>query len=231
MKIPIKQLHSAQMKILYELRHAETARYRDILRASGLENDGFRFHLNTLSKYGYIEKDTMGYTLTAAGKEFANNLDRTARMPLKQPKLSIMLIVTREIAGTTQYLFQQRQRQPYYGFWGNISGPVIGGEELETTAAAELYKQTGLRGECRVWSFCRQKDLIGGRVQEDKQFIILHCQNPKGDLQNWHAGISVWMTAEELRMQPLFFANTLAMAMMPVGIYQSQNAEYDKREY
>lgn len=232
MQTPVKPLHAAQINILYELRHTKSARYRDVLHASGLENDGFRFHLNTLLKCQYIKKNSMGgYALTPAGKEFANNLNKTARTPLKQPKLSLALVITRKIDGSTQYLLQQRKRQPYYNFWGHISGPVVWDEEPEKTASTELYKQTGLYAECKVWSFFRQRDYINNRVREDKQFIILHSQDPEGKIKSWRGGISKWMTIEELQLQPLFFPETLTMATMSAGAYQSKRTEYNQQEY
>jgi len=54
------------------------------MKPTELQSDAFKFYARRLRELGYVEKDGDGnYTLTAKGKEFANNLDEeTARQVL-----------------------------------------------------------------------------------------------------------------------------------------------------
>ncbi|HSX28752.1 MAG TPA: NUDIX domain-containing protein [Candidatus Saccharimonadales bacterium] len=231
-------LHKAQMAILYALRHTNAARFSELMRPTGLQSDAFKFHVRKLVTLGYVEKMPSGaYTLTASGKEFANNLDKHKRAIQQQPKLSAYLVITRAgDGGVPQYLFQKRLRNPFYGFWGCMSGPVRWGEEPEETAARELHKQTGLTATFSVAAFCRTKDyeIQTGTLLEDKLFVILMAHDVRGDPANtWAGGRSTWMTLDELHAEPHHFAMTdKVIAMVREGkTYASETVRYDAAAY
>ncbi|HSX43278.1 MAG TPA: NUDIX domain-containing protein [Candidatus Saccharimonadales bacterium] len=206
------QLHRAQLSILRTLRHTTDARYTDLRAPTGLDSDVFKFHLRKLVHEGYVQQRPSGtYALTPRGKEHANNLDKTQRTVQKQPKLSMILMASRERNGATEYLFQQRLRNPFYGFWGLLSGPVHWGEAIETAAAHELQKQTGLVADGAVKGFCRTVDVNLGQeeILEDKLFALVELQNITGALQtDWVHGTNRWMTVEELEHAPHYFPST-----------------------
>ena len=145
--------------MLRRLRRGQSARFSELMRPTGLTSDSFKFHLRRLQDYGWLQKMPDGsYSLTPAGKELANNLDEVRRTIQKQPKLSVLIVAERTVDGISQYLLQRRLRQPYYGFWGLLSGPVGWGESLEAAAQRELLKQTGFTACCTVRSFLRVTD-------------------------------------------------------------------------
>lgn len=186
------ELHRVQAIVLYGLRHTETARFSDLMRRTDLTSDEFKFHVKKLVRLGYLEKTPAGhYTLTVLGKEFSNNLDDAKRTVQKQPKLSVLLIVPKlcDEAEPQQYLFQQRKRNPYFGFWSCIGGPVQWGDEVEAAASRELTKQTGLHADFNVRLFYRQRDYAkeSETLLEDKLFVALEAANVSGELTNtWH---------------------------------------------
>ena len=150
MSLPLP-LHPSRRKVLYILRHSPTSRYTELMQSTGLESDVFKFHLRALVKSALVMKNDDGtYSLTATGKEFANNLDKNTGQRSQSPKVSMLLIVRQQVDGETKYLFQQRQRSPFYGYWGLISGPVVWGVSIETAAHEELAKQSGLLASFRV---------------------------------------------------------------------------------
>lgn len=206
------QIHKAQASILYTLRHNTAARYTALMQPTGLESDMFKFHLARLSSLGYVEKQPFGtYTLTASGKEFANNLDKTTPASLKQPKISVAIVASRKKDGKTEYLFHQRLRNPYFGYWGLLSGPVQWSESFEETAEQEFYKQTNLEAQFEVKAFSRQTDHQdkSGVVLEDKVFVIIAATNVTGTLEETtHVGNNKWMTLEKLEQQEKFFTAT-----------------------
>lgn len=227
----MNEIHPAQVKILYNLRRATSARFNSLMRESELEPDAFKFHLKNLQKQAYVIKTPLGdYLLSAAGKEFANTVDKQQRMIQRQPKLSAMLVV--EHPNKPLYLFQQRKRNPYFGFWGHMSGPILWGEKPEETAARELKKQTGLEAEFTIHAFYRQLDYLQEELIEDKLFTVLRATNIQGDLQNdWSGGVSKWMSLDELQCQPRYFPATQEVTGLKAGSYTVRELRYELGEY
>lgn len=231
-------LHIIEASVLYTLRHSESARFSDLMRPTGLESDVFKFHLRKLMSAGYIEKLATGhYRLTPVGKEFANNLDKTTQTVQKQPKLSLYLVISRQTQkNKTEFLFQKRLRNPFYGYWGCLSGPAKWGEELEKTATHELKKQTGLTASFTVQSFLRVKDYDtdSNTILEDKLFAILLARRSEGQLtDSWSGGSNQWMTIDELQRQPLHFKTTenVIHTLQTNQVYTSQKQIYNVDEY
>lgn len=207
------QLHKTQLSILHTLRYAKSKRFSELMKPTGHTSDTFKFHLRKLIKAGYVIKTPEGhYQLTAQGKEYANSLNEAARTTEKQPKVSALAIVTRTTrAGTTQYLLQQRLRQPFYGYWSEIHGRVAWGEPFEETARRQLKRQAGLNATFTVQDFRRVRDYdkASGELLEDKLFVILKAVQAEGTLTNNYAGgTNAWLTAEELDNKQQVFAST-----------------------
>ncbi|HTE57668.1 MAG TPA: NUDIX domain-containing protein [Verrucomicrobiae bacterium] len=233
-----EKLHKTQLSILRTLRRNPTARFTELMLPTGQESDTFKFHVRKLAQIGYIQKLPNGlYSLTVQGKEFANNLNEQKRATQKQPKLSVVLIVAKPgQAGEPLYLFQKRLRQPYYGYWGHMSGPVQWGEDLPETARRELRKQTGLTASFTVRAFHRSMDYSQEEesLLEDKLFGILQAAEISGELSDaWSGGHNQWMTVAELVQQPDYFAPTLKfIELAQVGeSYTSEQLHYKANEY
>jgi hypothetical protein len=183
------------------------------MKPTGLESDIFKFHLKKLSKLNYVEKNELGrYRLTDSGKEYASNIDELKRNVRKQPRQSIMMIVPKTNSdGRLLYLVQKRQRNPYMGYWGFLSGPAEWGEDIEETATREFNKQTGLRATFKVKFFYREKDFILGTdlLLDDKLFAVVEASNTSGEISNtWQSGYNEWMTLEELKHKEHYFEST-----------------------
>ncbi|MDB5166035.1 MAG: putative hydrolase [Candidatus Saccharibacteria bacterium] len=233
----MNQLHPVRWQILDDLRHRESARYSDLQKPSGLDSDVFKFHIKNLLANGWIQKnDTGEYALTAAGKEFANNLDDDRRTTKKQPKLSIIIHAKRTNSGREEFLFQKRQRNPYWGYWGHIGGAIPWGQEPEDVAASELLKQTGLKATLSLKAFYRQRDYAkgSGDLLEDKLFVIIDATDVQGVIQNdWPGGHSAWMTLSEVQAaEPYFLSIPHVIKMIQDGeTYRSNRIDYASDQY
>lgn len=232
------QLHKTQASILHSLRYAESERFNSLMRPTDQTSDTFKFHLRKLVKLGYVTKLENGqYQLTAAGKEYANNLNEALRRTEKQPKVSVLLIVDKLSAdGRILYLAQRRSRNPHYGYWSEIHGRAVWGESFEDTAKRQLKRQTSLDAHFTVHSFRRIRDYssVNKQLLEDKLFVIVRASNISGELTNTYSGgTNAWMTLEELRSQEKVFASTLAiideLALGP--IYTAQDLTYSEEDY
>jgi hypothetical protein len=124
MSLEVK-IHQAQTTILRALLFLPAASYADLQKPTGLSSDHFNFHIARLVEIGLVEKVSRGrYYLTSQGKEYANRLDTDNNTIERQPKSAVIIGLTRVHNGEIEYLFQQRLKNPYYGFWGLPSGKI-----------------------------------------------------------------------------------------------------------
>src|SRR3954462_7946894 len=99
MSLEVK-IHDAQTLILRELLFTPTAGYAQLQKPTGLTSDHFNFHISRLVELGLVEKAGRGsYKLSLAGKEYANKLDTASNTIERQPKLAVMLAISREVDG------------------------------------------------------------------------------------------------------------------------------------
>ncbi|HSH18451.1 MAG TPA: NUDIX domain-containing protein [Candidatus Saccharimonadales bacterium] len=232
------RLHKVQVSTLHTLRHRESARYSELMRPTGLDSDVFKFHIRNLVHQGLIQKREDGaYILTPNGKEFANNLDESARTTQKQPKLTLRICLSRiNEKGELEYLFQERRRNPFWGYWDTIGGPILWGESIEDAASRELKKQTGLSASFTVKAFLRVRDFNEDtrELLEDKLFAVLGAREHTGELSNtWHGGHNRWMTAGDLLATGKYFQTIPKMlALLQSGLsYASEDVRYSSKQY
>ena len=199
--------HEAQMKILRHLLLTPSAGFAELQKTTELSSDHFNFHIKKLGAVGYIEKRDDRYTLTRAGKEYANRMDTDDNVIEKQPKLSVALIIENDRG---EFLSQQRLKQPYYGFWGRPTGKIRWGEKITEAAARELMEETGLTADLRVAGFYHKMDYDkdSEELLEDKLFVIVHGSNPRGELiVDGEGHHNEWLTNEELQQKDKVFAS------------------------
>ncbi|HUB93194.1 MAG TPA: NUDIX hydrolase, partial [Verrucomicrobiae bacterium] len=131
---------------------------------------------------------------------------------------------------------QQRLRQPFYGFWGCVTGPVQWGEAIEVTAHREFEKQTGLtasyevRGFYRKTDFARETDIL----LEDKLFAIVTATELRGELTNqWRQGFNAWMSLDDFKSKDRYFMSTcIFIDMLTTGqAYSAGSATYPYGRY
>ena len=208
-----KEFHKAQAKILETLLYATRARYSELMRATELDSDIFKFHIKKLQKIDLITKVSDGsYELTQDGKLLASRLDIKTGRQIEQPKSSTLLVVK----SGDLVLAHQRMREPFNGFWGVSSAPVIRGLPLVESAAHQLKSQTGIAAEFRVAGMYRVVDKNRrGVVLEDKIFSVLVAEIPKTiEAKNWPGGKSQWLSQSELLAKSQLFPITASVLSM-----------------
>lgn len=199
------KIHGAQTSILRELLFRLSAGYAELQKPTGLTSDHFNFHISRLVEIGYVEKLSRGkYRLTPKGKEYSNKLDTDEKTIERQPKCAVILGIQKG----NKWLFQERLKHPYYGFWGFPSGKIRWGETILQTAERELKEETGLSAKCTYEGvYHEQVDQADTKESlEDKIFHIIHCTQVKGKLVvKFEGGRNVWMTAVAAKKQSKIF--------------------------
>ncbi len=205
------KIHDAQVAILRELLFHPHATFAKLQKGTGMTSDHFNFHVQKLVELGLVEKIKRGtYTLTPRGKEHANKLDTDNNTIERQPKTAVILAVERTTKGKKEYLFQERLKQPYFGFWGFATGKIRWGETIIQTAERELLEETGLTADHRIAGVYHEMvyQQETGDQLEDKIFFVIQCTNPKGKLlERFEGGRNAWMDREEALSQPKIFTS------------------------
>jgi len=204
-------VHPAQTKILRELLFHSSAGYAQLQKPTSLSSDHFNFHITRLVEIGLVEKVLRGqYRLTIKGKEYSNRMDTDKNTLERQPKVAVILNVEKTIQGKRYFLFQQRLKNPYYGFWGLPTGKVGWGETIAETAARELMEEAGLKAQWRVAGVYHEHALNKqtGELLEDKVFFVCHGTKPTGKLlSDVECGHNEWLTREEATAKGEVFPN------------------------
>lgn len=131
--------HNLQKRIFAKLVYVDVARFSD-LKPKNVESNLFMYHLKQLIKNGLVEKRTGGYSLSPAGKAFADRLSLSDFTYRIQPKVITILAVKRTDG---QWLMLERMHQPYIGKIGFPSGKVHFGEQIKAAAQRELQEKAG----------------------------------------------------------------------------------------
>jgi ADP-ribose pyrophosphatase YjhB (NUDIX family)/predicted transcriptional regulator len=208
-------LHRAQVSVLHDLRYKSVARFNELKHSTSLESDSFKFHLRKLVSSGYIQKTAEGgYMLTAKGKEFSNVLNEQKRSLKKQPKLSVMLLVTRQRKGQKEYLVYKRAMHPFWGYWTAMSEAVLWGESFGAAASRRLKRQSGYEADFSFNSLVRAKNLTDSTDEpaEDVVFVVMEANNLHGEPHaDYTGGVPAWLTLPELIKQERFFSSLPAI--------------------
>ncbi len=194
------EIHQAQTKILRELLFLPATSFTNLQKITGLESDHAKFHIKRLVQTGYVDKTTSGkYQLSIKGREYANKLDTDAGVIERQPKVSVMLVVEKEINGKKHYLIQQRLKHPYYGFCGAPTGKIRWGESIPAAASRELIEETGLKGIFEHRGVFHERVLHEKthEIIEDKIFHLMFCDKSSGKLmEEYEGGRNSWQTMD-----------------------------------
>lgn len=232
-------MHKAQRNILVHLRHrpgTTGARFSELCATTDMTSDVFKFHIQKLVALDYISKHPSGrYRLTQRGKEFANRLDEKTGREIPQPKASMLLVARLHTGDEVRYLAHRRLREPFYGFWGIGSAPVLRGQSIVTAAREEFAKQTGVEATFSVHGVYHVIDRsTSGEVLEDKLFsIVVTDVEHEPPLREWYGGESVWLTRDELLARtPLFPTTAQTLAMLDTGAtFAETECVYNEEEY
>jgi ADP-ribose pyrophosphatase YjhB (NUDIX family) len=208
MSLEVK-IHEAQTAILRELLFRPSAGFAELQKSTKFTSDHFSFHVTRLVELNLVEKIENGkYALSSRGKEYANKLDTDSNTIERQPKTAVILALERTHKGEKQFLFQERLKNPYFGYWGLPSGKIRWGETITETAARESLEETNLEADFRIAGIYHELVTLddSDEMTEDKIFFVCHGTNVKGDLLvDFEGGHNEWMTFDQALKKKLRF--------------------------
>lgn len=223
------KIHDAQVAILRELLFHPEAGYAQMQKPTGLTSDHFNFHITRLIDLGLVVKVKKGsYKLSQKGKEYANKLDTDANTIERQPKVAVILAIQ---DSNGRWLFQQRLKNPYFGFWGFPSGKIRWGETIKETAIRELDEETGLTADLRIAGLYHEivRSSETAEILEDKQFFLVHCTNPHGDFKvDFEGGHNEWRNEDEVIGKEKHFDSVEIEIDMANGKYTGEEVFFER---
>ena len=229
--------HPAQVAIMRQLLFVPSATFVSLQKVTGLTSDHATFHIKKLVEEGYVSKGLDQYKLSRQGKEYANRMDTDENEIEKQPKVSIAITLERRNSNNErEFLFQQRLKNPYYGFWGRVGGKMRWGETIIEAANRELLEETGMTAdfEYKLLYHKRDFDTQSGKLLEDKIFLCVYATKFAGTLvEKFEGGYNRWMTQAEFHQQDKRFESVDEfMDLMDQGqVFAEREFHYDESEY
>lgn len=194
----LQDLHEIQASILKELLFNNGTNFSS-LNITKLDNNHFTFHIKKLIDVGLVQKYNGKYFLTELGKQEAGQLDTVTLRFERGGKIGVSVGCKRIVDGKVEFLMQQRLKEPFFGWWGNIAGKVRFGETTRQCALRELKEETGLTG---YPIFMGVKHTLRGKDNEnvtlDNYFFRYMFINPTGELISTEEGKNMWMVEDDI---------------------------------
>lgn len=225
----VQKSNETQIKILTHLLFNPKSKFKE-LNTDSLSTDRFSYHIKSLINLGLIEKKETLYHLTNEGKITASKIDTDKHEFEKQPKVSVIVIAHKTIRGKRMFVIHQRTKEPYFGYWGFITGKVRWGETLAKTSERELNEEIGISGNHKfcygIHEMVYEKST--NQLLEDKFFHIMEATNLRGKIQEkTKDGINKWVTAEEfLKITPKYHNENDLM-----NWYLNENFDFKEESY
>jgi ADP-ribose pyrophosphatase YjhB (NUDIX family) len=133
-------MHHIQNDILSNLATRTEAKFSE-LRPPDVEANLYTYHLNTLCRQGYVEKNSKKYSLSSKGLAYVDRMSRDTNSLRVQPKIITMTILQSDDNAIFLY---PKHRQPFLGCWNIPNGKVhLEDVSVKRSAVREVKEKTG----------------------------------------------------------------------------------------
>jgi len=178
-----------------------------------------------------VEKNNSGkYQLTEEGKKLSAFIEGDTGTRAEFPTLSIVLLVK----NGEKWLCQKRLKEPFYGYWGFVSGKINFGQNLFECATRDLLEEAGLHAtNWKMKALEQVKTYQDGKLLYHHYLFHLYTENSTGTLKTkTHKAEHEWITLDEYKKRETFpsekFFNHIIPAERPILLEAERTMENGK---
>jgi ADP-ribose pyrophosphatase YjhB (NUDIX family) len=196
--------HDLEKQIVLKLIHNPSLCFNELWAKQG-ESNTFAYHLNKLEKQGIVKKNEAGaYELSEEGKKLSAFIEGDTGSKADFPTFSVVLLV--RDPSSDRWLCQKRLKEPFYGYWGFVSGKINFGQNLFECATRDLLEETGLHAaEWKLKALEQVKTFDGDKLLFHHYLFHLETDNSSGTLkEKTHKAEHEWLTLEEYKTRDTF---------------------------
>lgn len=204
--------HQLQREILLKLIHNPSLSFNQLWAKQGNSNK-FAYHLKRLEETGLIQKNKTRYKLTDEGRKLSAFIEGSSGHKAEMPTLAHVLIVKKG----NKMLCQKRLKEPFYGYWGFISGKINFGLNIFECAKRDLEEEAGLKAKNIIIKGIEQvKTYEKDKLIFHHYMIMLEATNIRGKLKKkTNKAKHAWLTHDQFRKKehfpevwlPIYFKN------------------------
>ncbi|NQU78381.1 NUDIX domain-containing protein [Candidatus Woesearchaeota archaeon] len=193
--------HPIQRSIILKLIHKPEMSFSDLL-GDGCESNKFAYHLGVLETKQLIQKQGGYYILSPLGKRASAFIEGDTGKKAMFPTFNHVLIVQ----DGDRILAQKRLKEPFYGYWGLISGKINFGWNVEECARRDIEEECGLKaGKSELIGINQAKTYEEDNLLHHHIMFYVRLSDISGELKHkTHKGENAWMTIEEFKKQERF---------------------------
>jgi 8-oxo-dGTP pyrophosphatase MutT (NUDIX family) len=183
-------------EILRKLMHCRGMGFNELWGDEGKSNL-FAYHLKVLVEDGLVGKSGDGYCLTHEGKKFSTYVEGTSGKRAKFPAVIVICVIYDEVED--RYVFMERTKEPFFGYWCWVGGKMGFDEFVYETAKKEIFEETGLTCDLEFKGILSAKTYSDGELSYNHQIFVVGGRNPVGELKTeTREGRNFWLSEEEI---------------------------------
>lgn len=194
--------HELERKIILKLIHAPTAAFNELWGKEG-ESNTFAYHLGKLEGKGLVAKNKDGlYQLTEEGRKLSGFIEGDTGKRAEFPVFCHVLLVQ----DGDKWLSQRRLKEPFFGYWGFVSGKINFGQNLFECATRDLMEEAGLTATNWTLKAIEQvKTYEDGKLLHHHYLFHVHTDKFSGALkEKTHKAEHAWLTHDEFDTKQSF---------------------------
>ncbi|MBW2971997.1 NUDIX domain-containing protein [Candidatus Woesearchaeota archaeon] len=193
--------HPIQQSIVLKLIHKPEMSFSELL-GDEQESNKFAYHLGVLETKEIIQKTNGYYSLSPLGKKLSSFIEGDTGQKAAFPTFAHVLIVR----DGDKVLAQKRLKEPFYGYWGLISGKINFGLNVEECAKRDIEEECGLKAaKSELIGINQAKTYEDGKLLHHHIMFYVRLSELEGTLKSkTHKGENAWMTIDEFKKKERF---------------------------